>query len=452
MKMRLWTILFLSLSSAAMAKQSAPKNIIFMIGDGMGVAQTSAYRYFQDDPNTADVETTIFDQLLVGTAATYPADKTVVTDSAASATALSTGVKTYNGAIGVDVNKKPLKTILEVAKHQGKGTAIVSSSQINHATPASFMAHNEYRRNYDQIADSYVDERINGKVKADLMLGGGTDYFIREDRNLIEELNTQGFSYIDQLEQLHSLKKLPAIGLFAPTGLPFAIDNKAMPNRVTAMTETALRLMSEKFSDEGFFMMIEGSQIDWCAHANDIACAMAEMKDFASAVQLAHEFTQQNSDTLLVITADHATGGLSVGGLDIYEWRTEVVAQINSSVEVMLPEFIQLSNEQASDQQIQALWSKHVDFELTSSHLTLLKEAFKKAAKSGGKWPEMTQKVIGESLLAILNDATKTGWTTKGHNADDVQVFAAGKGATLFAGFQNNIDIGKKLLQLWGSK
>ena len=132
---------------------SKPKNIIMVIADGMGPAYTTAYRYFNDNPATELIEETIFDRLFIGTSSTYPASTSgLVTDSAASATALASGVKSYNGAIGLDVNKKRVQTVLEFAKIQGKKTGIVVTSQINHATPAAYLAHNESRQNYNANA------------------------------------------------------------------------------------------------------------------------------------------------------------------------------------------------------------------------------------------------------------------------------------------------------------
>ena len=163
-------------------RNGGDKNIIFMIGDGMGVAHTTSYRYFADDKATKEVERTVFDELLVGTSSTDPDDNTYVTDSAASATALSSGVKSYNGAIGVDVNKKPVLTLLERAKQLGKNTGIVSSSQINHATPASFIAPNETRRNYNPIADAYTAENINYQTNVDSQLCGGQSIVHLEHR------------------------------------------------------------------------------------------------------------------------------------------------------------------------------------------------------------------------------------------------------------------------------
>jgi len=168
MKKQISLLALLCTASGAYA-ESAPKNVIYMIGDGMGPAYTTAYRYFKDDPATKEVEGTVFDTILKGMAHTYPDDHTYVTDSAAGATALSSGHKSYNGAVAVDTDKKPVKTMLEMAKERGMTTALVVTSQINHATPASFTAHNESRYNYDDIANDYIDNKIAGKLPVDLM-------------------------------------------------------------------------------------------------------------------------------------------------------------------------------------------------------------------------------------------------------------------------------------------
>jgi alkaline phosphatase len=424
------------LISACGGEEKKAKNIIFMIGDGMGVSQTTAYRYYADDPKTPDVETTVFDELLVGTASTYPADDTVVTDSAASATALSSGIKSYNGAIGVDVDKKPVLTLLERAKQLGMTTAIVATSQINHATPASFMAHNESRRNYNEIADAYADELINDKPKADLMLGGGTDYFIRDDRNIVDEFKAFGYHYIDSLSKLNELSELPALGLFAPTGMPHAIDSDNQ-HRVAAMTKKSLELLDSEDNKNGFFIMIEGSQIDWCAHNNDIACSMKEMDDFAHAIKIAKEYVDRRDDTILVITADHTTGGLSLGANGDYRWEAAAVKKFSSSLNIIISDFMALPKTTTLDVVLET-WVKHSTLAISEAQATTIQKALASPLK---------QSKLKKELVAIINSASNTGWTTGGHSAEDVQVFATGVNAHLFNGHQNNTDIAKKLFK-----
>ncbi|WP_199528992.1 alkaline phosphatase [Pseudoalteromonas sp. bablab_jr010] len=424
MKLKL-SLLALLCSAGSVMAESAPKNIIYMIGDGMGPAYTTAYRYFKDDPNTKVVDPTVFDTILRGMAHTYPDDHTYVTDSAAGATALSSGHKSYNGAIAVDTDKKPVKTMLEVAKERGMTTALVATSQINHATPASFASHNESRRNYDEIANDYIDNKIAGKLPVDLMLGGGTKYYVREDRNLVEEFKAAGYQYSDDFAAMNDLKQVPALGLFAEVGLPFALDEN--PTRLTQMTTKALDLLDGQ-NDKGFFVMIEGSQIDWCGHANDIACAMGEMDDFAKSIEQAKAYVDKNPDTLLVITADHSTGGLTLGAHGQYKWETDVVKGVKATAGTITKDLLE-------NDDLKAVWQKYSDIEFTDANSIKLNEAKK-----------MGDKALLLAVKDIINHASFTGWTTGGHTAIDVQVFAYGKRAEDFYGSQNNTAIADKLI------
>ena len=405
--------------------QTAPKNVIYMIGDGMGPAFTTAYRYYKDDPTTKEIETTVFDTILKGMAHTYPDDHTYVTDSAAGATALSSGHKSYNGAIAVDTAKKPVKTMLEIAKEQGMTTALVATSQINHATPASFAAHNESRRNYDDIANDYIDNKIAGKLPVDLMLGGGTEYFIRDDRNLVDEFKQAGYQYGDDIQNLGQITQVPAIGLYAPKGLPFALDEN--PTRLKQLTSKAFDLLDGQ-NNKGFFVMIEGSQIDWCGHANDIACAMAEMDDFAKSIETAKAYVDKNPDTILVITADHSTGGLTIGAHGQYKWETDIIKGVKATAGTLTNLLMESDN-------LKKVWQENTSIEFTAENEIKLKQA-----------KAMGEKPLNLAVKSIINDLSFTGWTTGGHTASDVQVFAYGKNSDDFVGSQNNTDIAKKLI------
>ncbi|MEM5480604.1 alkaline phosphatase [Pseudoalteromonas fuliginea] len=419
------SLLALLCATSGVYAESTPKNVIYMIGDGMGPAYTTAYRYFKDDPATKEIEGTVFDTILKGMAHTYPDDHTYVTDSAAGATALSSGHKSYNGAIAVDTDKKSVKTMLEIAKERGMTTALVATSQINHATPASFAAHNESRNNYDDIANDYIDNKIVGKLPVDLMLGGGTQYFIRDDRNLVDEFKAAGYQYGDDIKNLGQITKIPAIGLYAPKGLPFALDEN--PTRLTQLTSKALNLLDDQ-NKNGFFVMIEGSQIDWCGHANDIACAMAEMDDFAKSIEQAKAYVDKNKDTILVITADHSTGGLTLGAHGQYKWETDVVKGVKATAG-------KLTQLLLDSDDLKPVWTANTNIEFTTENQIKLEQA----KKTG-------EKALNLAVKSIISDASFTGWTTGGHTAVDVQVFAYGKGSEQFIGSQNNTDIADKLI------
>lgn len=444
-------IVFSTLLAAMLPQfaEAAPKNVIYMIGDGMGPAYLSAYRYYQDNPATKAVESTIYDELWVGVASTYPDDDTVVTDSAAGATALATRIKSYNGAISVNHQHQPLTTMLEIAKAKGMHTGIVATSQINHATPASFMAHNKHRKNYNEIADDFVDNKVAGKFVADLMFGGGTQYFTRKDRNLVTEFKQAGFSYADNWQDLTKLAKLPAMALLAPVGLPSALDNP-VANPLQTMTEKALQLLTP--SDKGFVLMIEGSQIDWCGHANDIACAMAEMDDFAKAIKVAKAYVDSHPDTILVITADHETGGLSLGSEGEYAWNTNVIKGVKHTATEISRLLLA-----TSPTEVPALWKTLTGIELQDQELKTLQLALQQAQKAVGSKPltslegltktqEEALEALHASVKAPINHYSKTGWTSGAHTAIDVPVLAWGKHRGDFAGFQDNTDIATKLI------
>ena len=409
---------------------AAPKNIIYMIGDGMGPSYVAAYRYYQHQPDQTKVANTVFDDLLTGMASTYPDDDTLVTDSAAGATALATGVKSYNGAISVNRQHIPIGTMMQLAKRLGKTNGIVASSQVNHATPASFLAHSNSRRNMNDIADMYLDYRIDGKPVADLIIGGGRKYFARQDRNLIEGFSALGYQYTDNFLQLDSITRLPALALLSEDALPAALNSEVV-NMLATLTDKALQLLSG--ADNGFVLMIEGSQIDWCGHDNDIACAMAEMHDFAQAIQVARAYVDANPDTLLIITADHETGGLSLGANGVYQWRTEVIRKVKATGRAIAQQLRKLENQQ----DISKRFTELTGLSLNKAQLHLLLTALKNEDEKIG---------LGQ-IVQFISEASLTGWTSGGHTAADVPVMAYGKNASEFNGFMDNTAIAKKLIQ-----
>lgn len=428
-----------------------PRNIIMVIGDGMGPAYTTAYRYFSDNPSTGIVEETVFDRHLTGLSSTYPAPISgVVSDSAASGTALATGVKTYNGAIGIDVDKQPLQTVLEWSKLQGKKTGVVVTSQINHATPASYLTHNESRRNYNAIADSYIDDGI----KADLYLGGGWKYFIREDRNLVDEFKRAGFHYLDNYQGLAKLpNNKPVLGLFADKGLPWALDDENK-HRLSIMTKAAVHHLTDLQAnddapDNGFFMLIEASQIDWAGHGNDISDAMAEMDDLAKTLEYLEHFVDHHPDTLVIVTADHSTGGFTLAAKGKYEWHAENLRTMKHSVNYIAK---QLTTNEINTDYAKMLFN----FELSQDDLNLLiiAKATPELDNTKNIYQDKNTTPAELALLKqvknLIDNRSNSGWTSGGHTAIDVPVFAFGKQSELFNGLQDNTHIAKKIFKLLG--
>jgi len=438
-------------STKGITAVSKPKNIIMVIADGMGPAYTTSYRYFNDDPATELIEETIFDRLVIGTSSTYPASISgLVTDSAAAATALASGIKTYNGAIGLDVNKKSAETVLEFAKTQGKKTGIVVTSQINHATPAAYLAHNKSRQNYNAIADSYID---NG-IKADVYFGGGWQYFLRADRNLVDEFKAAGFQYIDNYNLLADLDAdKPVIGLFGNVGLPWALDDNE-PHRLSTMTKAAIKQLE---NDQGYFMLIEASQVDWAGHANDISAAMAEMTDLAITMEYLEKYAHQHPDTLVILTADHSTGGLTVGANGKYEWNPDILRTMNQSPSAIAT---LLGKSKITQEYV----SKLLNFSVTESEVTQIQQAKAYAIEQLANYNQLNNddrvkvkkpsknKMISTAITKLIDLKTNTGWTSGGHTAIDVPVHALGKNSEMFAGQLDNTDIANNIFKLLGKQ
>lgn len=277
-------------------KSKKPKNVILMIGDGMGVSQVFAGL-------TANHGHLFLENCRhIGFSKTQSADK-YITDSAAGGTALSCGQKTYNGAIGVDVNKNKLTTILEAAEAKGLATGLVATSTITHATPASFIAHQPSRKMYEEIAADFL------KTDIDVFIGGGIDHFTKrkDGRNLVNELKQKGYRYETDLDKIADIKngKLAALTAASDAG-----RLEARKNMLPLSTNTAINILSN--NKKGFFLMVEGSQIDWGGHAGSTVYIVEDMLDFDRAIGKALEFAAADGQTLVIVTADHETGGMAI--------------------------------------------------------------------------------------------------------------------------------------------
>ncbi len=281
-----------------------PQNVILLIGDGMGLTQVSTAYYYQD-------ATSNFSRFKhIGLHQNMPTSHKV-TDSAAGATAFAAGVKTYNGAIGVNQDTMPVPTILEMLAAQGWSTGLVATSSIVHATPASFYAHTASRQSYEEIARQLVYTPVN------FFAGGGTKFFAnRSDGvNYIDSLKYRGFEVDTTNLSASSLDGNEKYAfLLASDGMPKMQDGRGdfLPNA----TQMALDHLSQ--DKDGFFLVVEGSQIDWGGHANDADYVIQETLDFDKTIGLALDFAEANDNTLVIVTADHETGGLSLSASTVF--------------------------------------------------------------------------------------------------------------------------------------
>ncbi len=307
MNMRIISILILLLGTLActttLKSESAvpekPKNIIFLIGDGMGLSAVSAGFYFGDGPSI------FLDFKYIGLSKTSSATHKV-TDSAASGTALATGKKTYNGAIGLDTLKTPVTNITEIVSGYGWSTGLVATSAITHATPASFFAHVEQRGMEEEIAVQLLSSGI------DFFAGGGIGFFNRrgDGMNLFDTAAVKDF-IIDttSLKKVDNLQPDQKYGfLLAGGSMPSMLKGRG--NFLPEATSLAIEQLSN--DKDGFFLMVEGSQIDWAGHDNDTDYLVTEQLDFEKAIKVAMDFAEKDGNTLVVVTADHETGGFTL--------------------------------------------------------------------------------------------------------------------------------------------
>ncbi|MGE7185859.1 alkaline phosphatase [Peribacillus sp. NPDC006672] len=418
-------------------KEPEIRNVIFMIGDGMGVSYTSAYRYLKDNPGTKVAERTEFDKYLVGQQMTYPEDAAQnITDSASAATAMSSGVKTYNAAIAVDNDKSEVKTVLEAAKEKGKATGLVATSEITHATPASFGAHDENRKNMNSIADDYYNDLIKGKHKIDVLLGGGKSNFVRPDVNLAKAFKKDGYSYVTDKNQMLKDKNEQVLGLFASEGLPKMIDRPSETPSLADMTNSAIKRLNK--DKDGFFLMVEGSQIDWAGHDNDIVGAMSEMEDFEKAYKAAIEFAKKDKHTLVVATADHSTGGFSIGAKGIYNWYGEPIKAAKRTPDFMADAIVKGADVEKTLKQ----YINQKEVKLTNDEIKTVSEAAKSKNVTN----------IDNAIEAIFDNRTNTAWTTGGHTGEDVPVYAYGPYKERFTGQVDNTDHAKIIFDLLKKK
>lgn len=301
-----------------------PKNIIFMVGDGMGVTQI----YAGLTANKGSLNLERFKH--IGFSKTNSASA-YITDSAAGATAFSIGKKSYNGAIGVDKDTIPGKTILEIAEENGLSTGLVSTSSITHATPASFIAHQPFRSMEYDIALDFL------KTDIEVFIGGGKQFFMdREDgRDLVTELQDKKYDVQFDLNAVTASSSNKLVGLLADNGMPTIAEGRG--NMLETSAEKAMTILNQ--NDSGFFLMIEGSQIDWGGHKNDIQYVIDEMLDFDQAVGKVLDFAKKDGNTLVVVTADHETGGLTLVGGDIEKGEVEAKFTTLHHTSVMVPVF-----------------------------------------------------------------------------------------------------------------
>ena len=464
MKRLIYALLFIVVSVAA---NGQAKYVFYFIGDGMGVNQVNGTEMYQAEKENGRIGTLplLFTQFPVASVATTFSGTNSVTDSAAAGTALATGTKTYNHAIGVDKNKQPIESVAVKAKKAGKKVGITTSVSVDHATPSAFYAHQLDRDMYYEIALDLV------KANFDFYAGSGflspeKSFDKKEMPSIYPIFEKSGYTlargFNDCKAKADQAKKMILIQKEGKesSALPFAIDSQSDDLTLTQITESAISFLS-KDNKKGFFLMVEGGKIDWACHANDAATAFNEVTDMDNAIKLAYEFYKRHpKETLIVVTADHETGGIVLGNGQ-YALNLKVLQYQKHSVDMLSKEITDLRKEKknkVSWEEMKTLLGEKMglfkEVPISWEQEKKLRDEFEKSFVKNKV--EFTESLYAktEPMAArakeVLNDIAMVSWASGNHSAGFVPVYAIGAGSQLFNGKMDNTEIPKRIAKAAG--
>jgi len=429
----LWlaAIVTLSLILAPMqgwAAQPPVKNVIILMMDGTASSHVTLSRWYKGSPLALD-------SILVGGVRTYSADS-LITDSAPAATAFATGYKTNSKFLGImpeitstpgvtaiteDLKFKPVASVMEGAKLQGKSIGLIATSNIQHASPAGYSAHTPFRDAYTLIATQQVYENI------DVVFSGGKKYLLPTDQggvrldgeNLIQVLKDRGYAFVETQNEMLKITNSKVWGLFAADAMQYEFDRKELtPNEpsLAEMTKKAIELLSK--NEKGFFLFVEGSKIDWAAHANDPVGVISDVLAFDDAVKTALDFASRDGQTLIMAFADHGTGGMSIGAKSVAKTydRTPFAAVIPplKQAQVTGEGLDQIIGDDRTEWNIRQKIAQFYGIEeLTADEVKLIQKAPRGRAFAN---------VVGP----MLSQRAAIGWVYTGHTGDDLFLYAFG--------------------------
>lgn len=458
MKRLSYLLLFVLL--AGMASAQTAKYVFYFIGDGMGVNQVNGTEmYLAEQEGRIGAKSLLFTTFPVASVATTFSATNSVTDSSAAGTALATGSKTYNGAIGMDDQKQPLQSVAAQAKAAGKKVGVATSVSVDHATPAAFYAHQPDRDMYYEIATDLP------KAGFDFYAGGGflkptTTADQKEVPSIFPIIEAAGYTVARGLQEYQS--KAAEAGKMvliqkegaAPDCLPYAIDRQEGDLSLAEITQSAIDFLT-KGKDKGFFLMVEGGKIDWACHGNDAATVFHEVVDMDNAIRVAYEFYKKHpKETLIVVTADHETGGLGLG-TGPYKLNLKVLdAQKQSQDELSraitnLRRMRKVINWEEMKEFLGEKMGFWKELPLNWEQEKMLRDAYEDSFVK-------KHVVFEESLYAkteplavaakkVMSQLAYLGWCSGGHSAGYVPVYAIGAGSKLFMGKMDNTDIPKRI-------
>ena len=458
MKRLLLSAWLLCLAVAIMAQA---KYVFFFIGDGMGPNQVLTAEMYQAalKGENGRVPLCMSQFPYSGQAATFSASDGI-TDSAAAGTCLASGKKTNNGMIGQTPDGTPAYSIASQLKEEGWGIGIMSTVPVDHATPASHYAHAEKRSNYYLIGTHLTESNF------DFFGGGGFQRPVNKDDaaapNLYDLCKKNGYtlvgSYAEAQKNLKKKKMLlvPQVNLDNPNkgaeALPYAIDQQEGDLNLAQIVDVAIQHLSKH---DRFFMMAEGGKIDYAGHGNDGATNIHEVLDFDRAIQVAYRFYEQHPDeTLIVVTADHETGGMALGNNQPLRLERLAYQQCSSdTLSARLTALCQQYAEQLTWEQVKAFLAANTglfgDLSVTAEEEAVLQEAFSNMMRQQESLKTLYADInaLAAKAKELVNYKAGLGWTTHSHTATAVPVFAVGVGAERFTGWMDNSDIAPRIYQ-----
>lgn len=441
---------------AGQATGAAPKNIIILFADGVASTQWElgrvSSRYLRNAPFLAtDV---VMRNGALGLMSNVPADA-LVTDSAAAATAMSTGHKTDNDMVAMLPDGKPVETLMEAARAAGKRVGLVTTAPVYDATPAAFTVHARGRYDSQSLVDQYV------VFEPDVLMGGGRDYFVpkaraggkrSDDRDVIALFTSRGYDYVHDADSLRRTSASRLLGLFADGDMAFEIDrDTALQPSMADMAAAALRALAQR-SPQGFVLLLENENTDSAGHRNDIAALIRDLWAFDAAVKVALDFQREYPETLVVITGDHETGGLSVTNAlselypaDGLKWfyasnrHLDMVARIGIS----LDKAVKLLGRSPDGAAVDRVITQHFPgFVLDAD----LREAILQHRRLERNFGYTTS----SALSRMVSRQTAIYWGTTGHTSQPAVVGSLGPGAERFRGYMDNTEFATRLKSLLG--
>lgn len=442
------------------------KYIFYMIGDGMGPNQVLAAEMYR-----AELEGKIGRVPLLMTSFPYTGSATTfsasngITDSAAAGTALATGHKTNNGCLGVDKDSMPVMSIAEQLHKAGWPVGIMTSVAIDHATPGAFYAHVTKRSHYYEIGTQLAESGYEFFGGAGFHKPDYGENVYPKGPNLYDYCEQNGYTfahgYQDAQTKLNAQKLILVQendGIDRTQGceaLPYAIDRQNGDLTLSQITETAIKFLAPKGR---FFMMIEGGKIDYAGHSCDGATNIQEVLDFDAAIEVVYKFYSAHRDeTLIVVTADHETGGMALGNhkytldLQILQHQKSSSWEINQALKGLYAEFGKKTKWEQVKQLLQDQLGFYDQIAISEKEEADLKTAYKQMLKGKGKSEKTLYNDISElggKAIKLINKKAKLGWTSHSHTAANVPVFAIGVGAQRFAGWYDNTQIMERIMAI----